>query len=110
MALLALENLYLSFGGVAALAGVSLEIDAGEFFAIIGPNGAGKTSIFNCISGIYAHTRGRIVFDGRDITRLKPHQRAELRIARTFQNIALFRGMRSEERRVGKECRSRWSP
>jgi branched-chain amino acid transport system ATP-binding protein len=93
MALLALENLYLSFGGVAALAGVSLEISAGEFFAIIGPNGAGKTSIFNCISGIYAPTRGRIVFDGRDITRLKPHQRAELRIARTFQNIALFRGM-----------------
>jgi len=93
MALLALENLYLSFGGVAALAGVSLEIGAGEFFAIIGPNGAGKTSIFNCISGIYAPTRGRIVFDGRDITRLKPHQRAELRIARTFQNIALFRGM-----------------
>src|SRR5947207_15472426 len=93
MALLALENLRLSFGGVAALAGVSLEIDAGEFFAIIGPNGAGKTSIFNCISGIYAPTRGRTVFDGRDITRLKPHQRAELRIARTFQNIALFRGM-----------------
>jgi len=93
MALLALENLHLSFGGVAALAGVSLEINAGDFFAIIGPNGAGKTSIFNCISGIYAPARGRIVFDGRDITRLKPHQRAELRIARTFQNIALFRGM-----------------
>src|SRR3989454_7990599 len=93
MALLALENLRLSFGGVAALAGVSLEINAGDFFAIIGPNGAGKTSIFNCISGIYAPVRGRIVFDGRDITRLKPHRRAELRIARTFQNIALFRGM-----------------
>src|SRR5438552_7227582 len=93
MALLALESLPLSFGGVAALAGVSLDIDAGAFFAIIGPNGAGKTSIFNCISGIYAPTRGRIVFGVRDITRLKPHQRAELRIARTFQNIALFRGM-----------------
>src|SRR6267143_57278 len=93
MALLALENLRLSFGGVAALAGVSLEIGAGEFFAIIGPNGAGKTSIFNCISGIYAPTRGRIVFDGQDITALKPHQRAELGIARTFQNIALFKGM-----------------
>src|SRR5256885_14626411 len=93
MALLALENLYLRFGAVAALAGVSLEVSAGEFFAIISPNGASKTSIFNCISGIYAPTRGRIVFGGRDITRLKPHQRAELRIARTFQNIALFRGM-----------------
>jgi branched-chain amino acid transport system ATP-binding protein len=93
MALLALEGLHLSFGGVTALAGVSLEVPAHDFFAIIGPNGAGKTSIFNCISGIYAPTRGRIRFDGRDITGLKPHQRALLRIARTFQNIALFKGM-----------------
>jgi branched-chain amino acid transport system ATP-binding protein len=93
MALLALEDLHLSFGGVAALAGVSLEVNAGEFYAVIGPNGAGKTSIFNCVSGIYAPTRGRILFDGRDITPLRSHKRAELRIARTFQNIALFRGM-----------------
>jgi branched-chain amino acid transport system ATP-binding protein len=93
MALLALDDLHLSFGGVAALNGVSVEVESRDFFAIIGPNGAGKTSIFNCISGIYAPTRGRIRFDGRDITRLKPHQRAQLRIARTFQNIALFRGM-----------------
>jgi branched-chain amino acid transport system ATP-binding protein len=93
MGLLALENLHLSFGGVAALAGVSLDVERGEFFAVIGPNGAGKTSIFNCISGIYAPGRGRIVFDGQDISSLKPHQRARLGIARTFQNIALFRGM-----------------
>src|SRR5437867_6966839 len=93
MGLLALHDLHLSFGGVAALAGVSLAVEAGAFFAVIGPNGAGKTSIFNCVSGIYAPTRGRIVFDGRDITRLRPHQRAQLGIARTFQNIALFRGM-----------------
>ena len=93
MSLLALDDLHLSFGGVAALAGVSLAVEAGQFFAVIGPNGAGKTSIFNCISGIYAPTPGRITFDGRDITRLRPHQRAELGIARTFQNIALFRGM-----------------
>ena len=93
MGLLSLENLYLSFGGVAALAGVSLAVERGEFFAIIGPNGAGKTSIFNCISGIYAPTRGRILFDSRDISGLRPHQRAKLGIARTFQNIALFRGM-----------------
>src|SRR3989441_4845756 len=93
MALLALEGLHLNFGGVAALAGVSLEVATGDFFAIIGPNGAGKTSIFNCISGIYAPTRGRIRFDGQDITHLAPHQRARLGIARTFQNIALFKGM-----------------
>jgi branched-chain amino acid transport system ATP-binding protein len=93
MALLALEDLHLSFGGVTALAGVSLQVNAGDLFAIIGPNGAGKTSLFNCISGIYTPTRGRIVFDRREITYLRPHQRAQLRIARTFQNIALFRGM-----------------
>jgi branched-chain amino acid transport system ATP-binding protein len=93
MALLSLRGLHLSFGGVTALAGVSLDVDAGEFFAVIGPNGAGKTSVFNCISGIYAPTRGGIVFDGKDITRLPPHRRAALGIARTFQNIALFKGM-----------------
>ena len=93
MALLTLDDLHLSFGGVTALAGVSLEVDAEDFFAVIGPNGAGKTSIFNCVSGIYSPSRGRILFDGRDITRLPPHRRAELGIARTFQNIALFKGM-----------------
>jgi len=93
MALLTLETLHLNFGGVAALSGVTLEVNADDFFAIIGPNGAGKTSIFNCISGIYTPSRGRIVFNGQDITRVKPHRRAHLRIARTFQNIALFRGM-----------------
>ena len=93
MALLTLHDLHLSFGGVPALAGVSLEVNAGDFFAIIGPNGAGKTSIFNCVSGIYTPSRGRIVFDGHDITHLKPHRRAERGIARTFQNIALFKGM-----------------
>jgi branched-chain amino acid transport system ATP-binding protein len=93
MGLLRLDDLHLRFGGVTALAGVSLEVQSGDFFAIIGPNGAGKTSVFNCLSGIYTPTRGRIRFDGRDITFLKPHQRAQLGIARTFQNIALFKGM-----------------
>ena len=93
MALLTLDGLHLSFGGVTALAGVSIEVNSGDFFAIIGPNGAGKTSIFNCISGIYRPTRGRILLGGEDITSLKPHRRAQLRIARTFQNIALFKGM-----------------
>jgi branched-chain amino acid transport system ATP-binding protein len=93
MELLRLDDLRLNFGGVTALAGVSLEVHAGDFFAIIGPNGAGKTSVFNCISGIYTPTHGHIFFGGRDITYLKPHQRAKLGIARTFQNIALFKGM-----------------
>ena len=93
MARLSLEGVHLQFGGVTALAGVSLEVQPGDFLAIIGPNGAGKTSIFNCISGIYAPSRGCIRFDGRDITALRPHRCAHLGIARTFQNIALFKGM-----------------
>jgi branched-chain amino acid transport system ATP-binding protein len=93
MELLRLDDLHLRFGGVVALAGVSLEVPTGNFYAIIGPNGAGKTSVFNCISGIYTPTQGHIFLDGRDITFLKPHQRAPLGIARTFQNIALFKGM-----------------
>ena len=93
MELLRLDDLHLSFGGVTAITGVSLEVHSGDFFAIIGPNGAGKTSVFNCISGIYTPTKGHIFFDGRDITSLKPHRRARLGIARTFQNIALFKGM-----------------
>src|SRR5215831_13244152 len=82
MALLMLDDLHLSFGGVTALSGVSLGVNVGDFFAIIGPNGAGKTSIFNCISGIYAPIRGRIFFDGHDISHLRPDQRAKLGIAR----------------------------
>ncbi|HKW91646.1 MAG TPA: ABC transporter ATP-binding protein [Methylomirabilota bacterium] len=93
MARLSLEEVHLHFGGVTALAGVSLEVQPHDFLAIIGPNGAGKTSIFNCISGIYAPSHGHIRFDERDITTLKPHRRAHLGIARTFQNIALFKGM-----------------
>ena len=108
MALLTLEKLHLNFGGVAALAGVTLEVNADDFFAIIGPNGAGKTSILNCISGIYAPSRGRIVFNGQDITRVKPHRRAKLRIARTFQNIALFRGMSVLDNvKIGRHIRLR---
>lgn len=93
MVQLCLENLHLRFGGVKALNGVSLEVKKGELFAIIGPNGAGKTSIFNCISGLYKPHEGRILFEGEDLIPLKPHQIAERGIARTFQNIELFKGM-----------------
>jgi branched-chain amino acid transport system ATP-binding protein len=87
------EDLYLRFGGVLALAGISLAIQQGEIFAIIGPNGAGKTSLLNTISGLYRPHRGRVLFEGRDITRLPPHRIARLGIARSFQNIELFKGM-----------------
>ncbi len=90
---LAVEGVTLQFGGVVALLEVSLEIEQGTIHAIIGPNGAGKTSLLNCISGLYKPTKGRILFEDRDITTHPPHKIAELGIARSFQNIELFRGM-----------------
>src|SRR5215470_11592478 len=92
-ALLQIEDVHLSFGGVNALDGVSAHVEDGAIFAIIGPNGAGKTSVFNCISGVYHPQQGRLRFDGHDITRWPPHRRARLGLARTFQNIALFKHM-----------------
>ena len=90
---LRVEDIELSFGGVKALRRFAAEVGQGELFAIIGPNGAGKTSVLNCVSGVYKPQRGRIWFEGRDITGLRPHVRAALGIARTFQNIALFKHM-----------------
>jgi branched-chain amino acid transport system ATP-binding protein len=91
--LLQVEDLHIAFGGVSALAGVSLEVRRGEIFSLIGPNGAGKTVLLNCINGLYKPDAGRIIFDGRDIGSLRPHQRARLGISRTFQKIELFSGM-----------------
>ena len=91
--LLQIDGLGISFGGVKALHNVSLGLDAGEILALIGPNGAGKTTVFNCISGLYQPNRGRIVLDGREIQALRPHKVAGLGIARTFQNIELFKHM-----------------
>src|SRR5947209_3639128 len=93
MSALRLDGLSLRFGGVAALRGVSLEVAAGARAAIIGPNGAGKTSLINCISGVYRPQAGTIRFGDRDITADKPSARTRLGLARTFQNIALFKGM-----------------
>ena len=81
------------FGGVTAVDDVSLEVGRGEILSVIGPNGAGKTSLLNMVSGFYRPDRGRISFEGEDITHLPPSRIAERGIARTFQNIALFKGM-----------------
>jgi len=91
--ILEMKDIYLHFGGIMALNGVSFDVRKGEIFAIIGPNGAGKTSIFNCISGLYSPDRGQILFMGKQINRLSPFKRAQLGLARSFQNIELFRGM-----------------
>lgn len=87
------EDLYLSFGGIQALSGVSTRLLEGEIFAVIGPNGAGKTCLLNCISRFYTPQEGEIFFGDRDITRFPTHAIALLGIARTFQNIELFKGM-----------------
>jgi branched-chain amino acid transport system ATP-binding protein len=90
---LGIEDLHLRFGGVVALAGVSVDVEGGAIAAIIGPNGAGKTSLLNAISGLYRPQRGRIDFEDVPILGRKPHGVARLGIARTFQNLGLFRGM-----------------
>jgi branched-chain amino acid transport system ATP-binding protein len=89
---LKVSNLNMAFGGVQALWEVSLEVKKGEIFSIIGPNGAGKTVLLNCINGLYHPQKGQIFFEGKDITREKPHERAKLGISRTFQKIELFKG------------------
>jgi len=87
------DDVSLSFAGISALFNVTLEARQGEILAIIGPNGAGKTSLLNCINNFYRPDRGRITFEGHDLTRLPPHRIAQLGIARTFQNIALYTGL-----------------
>jgi branched-chain amino acid transport system ATP-binding protein len=89
---LKVEHISMAFGGVQALMDVSLEVKKGEIFSVIGPNGAGKTVLLNCINGLYHPQRGQIFFEGKEISKVKPHQRAEMGISRTFQKIELFKG------------------
>ena len=91
--LLSVENISLSFGGVKALTDISFDIRKGEVRAIIGPNGAGKSSMLNCINGFYHPQQGAITYKGVRRRQMRPHQAAAQGIARTFQNIALFKGM-----------------
>jgi branched-chain amino acid transport system ATP-binding protein len=96
------------FGGLTAVDEVSFDIHKGEIFALIGPNGAGKTTLFNTVTGIYQPTSGSIVFEGKEITGLKPHVIAALGIGRTFQQIRLFAYMTALDNvRVGEHCRMR---
>ena len=89
-----IENLSLSFGGVKALTDIDIEVRDKEILAIIGPNGAGKTCILNCINGFYKPQVGEITFDGKRITRIRPDKAARLGLARTFQNIELYTGLK----------------
>ncbi len=91
--LLSVEGISLSFGAVRAISDVSFDIRKGEIRAIIGPNGAGKTSMLNCINGFYHPQQGTITYKGQKRSAMKPHEAAEQGIGRTFQNVALFKGM-----------------
>jgi branched-chain amino acid transport system ATP-binding protein len=91
--LLRLEHIDLSFAGVKAINDISFDVARGEICAIIGPNGAGKSSMLNVINGVYHPQAGTVVFDGERRHQMQPHHSARRGIARTFQNIALFRGM-----------------
>jgi len=90
---LRVENIHLRFGGVQALTGVSFQVHRGEVSSIIGPNGAGKSSLLNVINGVYQPQVGTITFRDQTHERMRPHEAAKQGIARTFQNIALFKGM-----------------
>ena len=92
-AFLSVQNIHLRFGGVRAITGVSFHVNRGEISSIIGPNGAGKSSMLNIINGVYRQQTGTVTFLGKTHDHMRPHEAAEQGIARTFQNIALFKGM-----------------
>jgi branched-chain amino acid transport system ATP-binding protein len=99
------------FGGLVAVAGVNFDIPQGTIVSLIGPNGAGKTTFFNVIAGLYKPTTGKIMFDGKEISRRPPHQVTRLGVARTFQNIRLFQNMTALENvMVGRHARMRATP
>jgi branched-chain amino acid transport system ATP-binding protein len=91
--MLEVAGLQMRFQGITALDDVSFTLQAGEITSLIGPNGAGKTTLFNCVTGMYTPSAGRVAFDGEDITGMAAHRVARHKIARTFQNLALFSGL-----------------
>jgi branched-chain amino acid transport system ATP-binding protein len=97
VALLAVENVTRRFGGIVALDDVSLSLEEGTIGGLIGPNGAGKTTLFNVVTRLYKADQGRVVFDGRDLLRTRPHRIIRAGVARTFQNVVLFPTMTVSE-------------
>jgi branched-chain amino acid transport system ATP-binding protein len=91
--ILQIQDVTMRFGGVTAIDRLSFEVQKGQIYGLIGPNGAGKTTIFNNITGNYIPTEGKVIFDGAEITGTKPNKVVDLGIARTFQNIRLFKSM-----------------
>ncbi len=108
MALLEVKNMTLQFGGLTAINNLSFTIEEGSIQSLIGPNGAGKTSAFNCLTGFYKPNKGEILFQGQNIMRKKPHKITELGLARTFQNLRLFKNLTVLENVMsGMHCRTK---
>jgi branched-chain amino acid transport system ATP-binding protein len=111
VALLEVKNISLSFGGLTVIRDLSFDVARGSIVSLIGPNGAGKTSVFNCLTGFYRPQDGDIVFDGRTIMRHKPHKITQRGMARTFQNLRLFKKMTVLDNVMsGMHCRTSAGP
>ena len=109
-ALLEVDDVTIRFGGLTALNGITFDIREGEILGLIGPNGAGKTTCFNVMTGVYQATSGQVRFDGTPLTKMKRHKITQLGIARTFQNIRLFKSMTVLENvMVGADAHSKVS-
>ncbi len=91
--LLKIDNVTRAFGGLAAVADFNMELQEGELLGLIGPNGSGKTTVFNAITGVFPPTKGNILFEGKGICKLLPHQIIARGVARTFQNIRMFKAL-----------------
>lgn len=108
MPVLELRKVSKSFGGITAVRDVSLSVEQGAILGLIGPNGAGKTTLFNLVTGIYAPTSGEILFGGRNLAELQPHEITDSGLARTFQNIRIFGQMTVLENvMIGRHCRTK---
>ena len=108
MPILSVDAVSVTFGGIVALDGLSFSVEAGQIAGLIGPNGAGKTTLFNVISRLYEPTSGHVTFDGHDLLTVPPHRIANVGVARTFQNLALWPGLTVLENvMVGAHARSR---
>jgi len=111
MALLEVKNLALSFAGLHVIKALDFTVEEGSIASLIGPNGAGKTSVFNCLTGFYRPTAGNVVFNEKSVVRKKPHKITRQGMARTFQNLRLFKSMTVLENVMsGMHCRSSAGP